>query len=129
MAREIIRPHGMFNSPFYSHAIRKGGTPLFISGQVAMDAEGNPTGAGDAAAQAQAAFDGIRHVVEAAGGTMADIVKLTIFTTDLAHRSAIGAARAHAFPPGQMPASTFLVVSGLADPRWVVEIEAVAMLD
>jgi len=119
----------MFNSPFYSHAVRKGGTPLFISGQVAMDAEGNPTGIGDAAAQAQAAFDGIRHVVEAAGGTMADIVKLTIFTTDLAHRPAIGAARSHAFPPGQMPASTFLVVAGLADPRWVVEIEAVAMLD
>lgn len=129
MSREIIRPQALFNSPNYSHAVKKPGTPLFISGQVAMDAAGAPVHEGDAGAQARAALASLKSVVEAAGGSMSDIVKITVFTTDLAHRAAIGAARAEFFPAGEMPASTFLVVSSLADPRWLVEIEAVAMLD
>ena len=129
MTRQIIKPDGMFNSPNYSHAIKKTGTPVFIAGQVAMDAQGNPVGEGDAGAQAQSALESVSRVVEAAGGTMGDIVKITVFTTDLAHRAAIGAARTGFFTAGEMPASTFLVVSSLADPRCLVEIEAVAMLD
>jgi enamine deaminase RidA (YjgF/YER057c/UK114 family) len=84
---------------------------------------------GDAGAQARAAFEGLRAVAVAAGGSLADIVKLTIFTTDLAHRAAIGEARNAFFPAGEMPGSTFLVVSSLADPRYLVEIEAVAMIE
>lgn len=129
MTREIIRPDGIFNSPNYSHAIKKTGTPVFISGQVAMDAQGNPLGEGDAAAQARGALASLQRVVEACGGTLADVVKITVFTTDLAHRAAIGAARAEFFPAGEMPASTFVVVSSLADPRWLVEIEAVAVIE
>lgn len=129
MSREVIKPTGSFNSPFYSHAIKKTGTPLFISGQVAMDIEGKAIGIGDPAAQAEAALAGIKRTVEAAGGTMDDVVKLTFFTTDLAYRPAIGEARARHFRQGEMPASTFLVVVGLADPNWIIEIEAVAMLD
>lgn len=129
MSREIIRPQALFNSPHYSHAIKKTGTPLFISGQVAMDARGAPLHEGDAGAQARAALASLKTVVEAAGGSMADIIKLTVFTTDLAHRAAIGLARAEFFPAGDMPGSTFLVVSSLADPRWLVEIEAVAMIE
>ncbi len=119
----------MFNSPNYSHAIKKSGTPVFIAGQVAMDAAGTPIAEGDAGAQARAALSSLQRVVEACGGTLADIVKITVFTTDLAHRAAIGAARNEFFPAGEMPASTFLVVSSLADPRYLVEIEAVAMID
>jgi len=129
MTREIIKPDGLFNSPNYSHAIKKSGTPVFIAGQVAMDAQGNPVGEGDVAAQTTGALESMKRVVEACGGTMDDIVKLTVFTTDLAYRAAIGAARAPFFRAGEMPASTFLVVSSLADPRWLVEIEAVAMID
>jgi enamine deaminase RidA (YjgF/YER057c/UK114 family) len=129
MTRSIVKPAGVFNSPNYSHAIRKSGTPGFIAGQVAMDTEGNPVGIGDVGAQARAALASLKLVVEACGGTIADIVKLTVFTTDLAHRPAIGAARNEFFTPGEMPASTFLVVSSLADPRYLVEIEAVAMID
>src|SRR6185437_17070181 len=92
MTRTFIKPAALFNSPNYSHAVRKGGTPLFISGQVAMDASGRPIHEGDAGAQARAAFEGLRNVVEEAGGSITDIVKLTIFTTDLAYRAAIGEA-------------------------------------
>ena len=129
MTRSIIRPEGMFNSPAYSHAIVKGGTPVFIAGQIAMDAAGKPIHEGDAKAQARAALTGLKTVVEACGGSMQDIVKITVFTTDLAHRPAIAEARSEFFPAGEMPASTFLVVSSLADPHYLVEIEAVAMLD
>ena len=129
MTRQIVKPEGIFNSPNYSHAIKETGTPVFIAGQVAMDAQGNPIGEGDAGAQTTGALESMKRVVEACGGTMADIVKLTVFTTDLSYRPAIGAARAPFFAAGEMPASTFLVVSSLADPRWLVEIEAVAMID
>ena len=128
MTRTIIRPEGLFNSPAYSHAIVKSGTPVFIAGQVAMDAAGKPLG-GDAKAQAHAALTSLKTIVEACGGSLQDIVKITIFTTALAHRADIAAARAEFFPAGEMPASTFLVVSSLADPNWLVEIEAVAMID
>ncbi|MEX0781847.1 MAG: RidA family protein [Dehalococcoidia bacterium] len=129
MTKQIIRPDGIFNSPNYSHAIKKTGTPVFIAGQVAMDAQGNPLHEGDPAAQARAALTSMKRVVEASGGTMADIVKITIFVTDLAHRAALAPIRGEFFPSGEMPASTFLVISSLADPRFLVEIEAVAMID
>jgi enamine deaminase RidA (YjgF/YER057c/UK114 family) len=116
-------------SPAYNHAIKKGGTPVFIAGQVANDDAGNPVHEGDAGAQAAVVLENMKRVVEACGGTMADIVKITVFTTDLAHRAAIGAARGSFFAAGELPASTFLVVSSLADPRYLVEIEAVAMIE
>lgn len=119
----------MFNSPAYSHAVKKTGTPVFISGQVAMDEAGKPVHEGHAGAQAKVALQSLKRVVEACGGTMQDIVKITVFTTDLAHRPAIGAARSEFFREGEMPASTFLVVKSLAAPEWLVEIEAVAMID
>src|SRR6186997_1307172 len=113
MARSIIRPTGMAISPAYSHAIVKEGTPVFIAGQVAMDGAGKIVGEGDAKAQAMQALRNVRTVVSACGGMIEDIVKITVFTTDLKHRGAIGEARAKFFAAGQAPASTFLVVSSL----------------
>ena len=128
MPKRVIRPNGIQNSPAYSHAIVKGGVPVFIAGQVAQDAAGNVVGEGDIAAQVEQVFMNLRTVVNAAGGSMEDIVKITVFTTDLKNRPAIAAARTKYFRAGQMPASTFLVVSSLADARFLVEIEAVAMV-
>ncbi len=129
MSKHVIRPAGIVNSPAYSHAVKKTGTPVFISGQVALDANGDLIGEGDAAGQTDQVFRNLQTVVEACGGSLADVVKLTVFTTDLAHRPAIGAARGRYFTAGEMPGSTFVVVSSLADPRFLVEVEAVAMID
>jgi enamine deaminase RidA (YjgF/YER057c/UK114 family) len=128
MTKRIIRPSGLHPTTGYNHAVIKEGTPVFIAGQVALDAERNLVGEGDIAAQAEQVFANLRAVVAACGGTMDDIVKLTVFTTDLAHRPAIAEARKRHFRAGQAPASTFLVISSLADPRFLVEIEAVAMI-
>ena len=129
MTKRIIRPAGVHGTRGYSHAIVKDGVPVFIAGQVANDADGNIVGEGDVARQVEQVLANLKQVVVASGGSMDDIVKLTVFTTDLAYRPAIAEARARHFRPGQYPASTFLVVSSLADPRYLVEIEAVAMVE
>lgn len=126
--KRIIRPVGMANSPAYSHAIVKDGTPVFISGQVSQDAAGKVVGDGNAEAQAEQVFLNLRSVVTACGGTMDDIVKLTVYATDRAFRPAIGRVRAKYWPSGEMPASTFVVISGLAAPEFLIEVEAVAII-
>ena len=128
MPGEIINPSSMPTPTGYSHAVKKGGMPVFIAGQVALDGEGRVVGEGDPVAQAEQVFRNLRTVVEACGGTMEDIVKLTVYTTDLAYRPAIAEARTRHFPDGQYPASTFLVISSLAQAQFLVEIEAVAMI-
>jgi enamine deaminase RidA (YjgF/YER057c/UK114 family) len=84
------------------------------------------TGAGDDEyAQAKAIFTKMRHLVEAAGGTMSDIVKVTIFVTDITRREKVWQARREFFT-GNFPASTLVQVAALANPALKVEIEAVA---
>jgi enamine deaminase RidA (YjgF/YER057c/UK114 family) len=75
--------------------------------------------------QSKAIFTKIRHLVEAAGGSMADIVKVTIFVTDISQREKVWQARREFFT-GNFPASTLVQVAALADPSIKVEIEAVA---
>src|SRR4051794_38432401 len=128
MSKQVIRPTGMLNSPGYSHAVIKQGTPVFISGQVAQDGAGAIVGEDDIGEQVAQVFRNLRTVVNACGGSMDDIVKINVYTTDLAHRPAISEARMQQFRAGFMPASTFVVVSSLADPRLMVEIEAVAVI-
>jgi 2-iminobutanoate/2-iminopropanoate deaminase len=92
----------------------------YIAGMVARGA-----GSADEYDQSKAIFAKIRHLVEAAGGTMADIVKVTIFVTDIKNREKVWKARHEVFT-GNFPASTLVQVAALADPSLKVEIEAVA---
>ena len=129
MAKEIIKPANMSQPTGYSYAVKKSGTPVYIAGQVALNGEGKIVGEGDAAAQTEQVFANIKSVVEACSGTMADIVKINVYVTDISYRPAIAAARSKHFPDGQFPASTFVVISSLAQPQFLVEIEAVAMIE
>jgi len=128
MAKQIINPSTMAPPPGYSYAVKKTGTPVFIAGQVAIDGQGHIVGEGDPAAQAEQAFQNLRTVVEACGGTMADIVKMNIYVTTPSCRAAIVAARNRYFPEGEYPASTYVIVAGLALPSLLLEVEAVAMI-
>src|SRR5580700_9211237 len=96
-----------------------------VAGGVAYLAGMTARGDGDEYTQAQAIFTKIRHLVEAAGGSMADIVKVTIFVTDISRREKVWQARREFFT-GNFPASTLVQVAALADPSLKVEIEAVA---
>ena len=82
---------------------------------------------GDEYAQAKVIFAKIRHLVEAAGGSMADILKVTIFVTDITQREKVWQARREFFT-GNFPASTLVQVAALANPSLKVEIEAVAFI-
>jgi len=128
MSKTVINPPTLAKPTGYSYAIKKSGTPVFISGQVALDADGKLVGENDAAAQTEQVFKNLQAVVEGCGGTMADIVKITIFVTDPSYRPAVAAARLKWFKEGEWPASTYLVVSALAVPTMLVEIEAVAIV-
>jgi enamine deaminase RidA (YjgF/YER057c/UK114 family) len=83
------------------------------------------TDATDEYTQAKAIFTKIRHLVEAAGGSMADILKVSIFVTDISRREEVWRARREFFT-GNFPASTLVQVAALANPSLKVEIEAVA---
>ena len=104
----------------WSNCLVAGGF-AYIAG---MTARGSDT-AGDEYVQAKAIFTKIGHLVEAAGGTMADVVKVTIFVTDITRREEVWRARREFFT-GNFPASTLVQVAALATPALKVEIDAVA---
>ena len=125
---ERVNPPGVHTPQAnYSHVTRVGNT-LYISGQLGLDADGNLVGPGDAAAQADQCYRNIKAIVEHFGGSMDDIVKITQYLTDLAYRPLVAGPRdRYLGTPG--PASTLVVVKGLAAPDYLVEIEALALLD
>ena len=96
----------------------------YVAGMIARGNDGTIALGGEYE-QAKAIFTKIKNLVEAAGGTMADVVKVTIFVTDIAKREEVWRARREFFT-GDFPASTLVQVAALAEPSVKVEIEAVA---
>ena len=119
----VVKPFGIFSSA----AWQSEGRVLKISGHVSQDAEGRNVGQGDMEAQTRQVLENIRGVLACVGGTMGDIVKVTVFVTDLAELKKIHAVRSKYFIK-PYPASTLVQVSELIDPEWLIEIEAVAVV-
>jgi enamine deaminase RidA (YjgF/YER057c/UK114 family) len=119
----------VYDPPAYAQAVKVSGgqTMLFIAGQVAYTAEGGAAHAGDFKAQARAALQCLKAQVEAGGGTMASIVKVNTYLTDIRHRADYGPIREEFFGK-KMPAHTLVAVAALAQPEFLIEIEAVAIL-
>ncbi len=124
MRREDVAVRGMHKTTGYSHAAKAGGL-VFVAGQVAQDAEGVLVGRGDIETQAVQVFENLKAVLASAGATFDDVVKLTTYTTSLAYRPKIAEIRARYFKT-YFPPNTFVVVSSLATPEYLLEIEAVA---
>jgi enamine deaminase RidA (YjgF/YER057c/UK114 family) len=108
-------------------AVVKAGNTVYIAGMVAQDANGNVVGAGDAEAQTRQIWRNIGVAVQAAGGNLADIVKTTTYVTGIEHAAAVRAVRGELFQ-NNPPTSTLLVVSELANPAYLVEIESIAVV-
>ena len=126
MSNEIITPATVHPTKGYSHAVKMGGL-VFVSGQVAQDQAGEIVGKGDVRTQTEQVFANLRAVLEASGSGLDLIGKITVFTTKAEHRPAIAEVRQRVFEGiGRFPASTYLVVTALAVPDFLVEIEAVA---
>jgi enamine deaminase RidA (YjgF/YER057c/UK114 family) len=130
MPKERYCATTVFDSPAYSQGVKVSGpgTTLYISGQVAQDAKGNIVGKGDFAVQARQVLENLRAMVEAGGGTLSDVVKLTFYLTDVRYRQDLVPIREEFFGP-KLPASTLITTPALAHPDYMLEIEAVAFLE
>ena len=121
---EVATPAGIMSQGV---AVRAGRL-VFASGQVARGVDGQLVGRGDIRAQTRKVLENTRAVLAEAGATLDDVVKVTVFVTNIAeHFSAIHEVRAEFFS-SDYPASTLVEISRLVDPDMLIEIEAVAVV-
>ena len=130
---EIFDPEGVHAPPGkYSHAARvgEGRRLLVIAGQVALDMDGELVGEGDVGAQTRQVFRNMEAVLAGAGGSFADVVEFTYYVVGREHTGGFIEARTSifdvAYPDGRYPPATLLVVGGLANERFLVEVSALA---
>ena len=126
------RPDGIFNNPSFSQVVTASGTrTVYTAGQVAIDADGRLVGGDDLAAQTLQVMLNVERALAAAGASFANVVKITTYVVNYTpdKRAIIGKSRAPFFQNRPPPASTLVGVSALALPEWLIEIEAIAVLD
>jgi len=102
------------------------GDQIFLSGATASGPDGKAIGGDSMEAQARAVMTKIRLLLEAAGATLADVIKITIYVTDISRRAELGKVRGEFFP-GNKPCSTLVEIKALAGPDLLIEIDAVAI--
>jgi 2-iminobutanoate/2-iminopropanoate deaminase len=126
---ERLAAKSVFDPPTYTQTMKVTGaqTILFVSGQVAYDDKGQPGYPGDFAAQARATYSALKAQVEAGGGSLANIVKLTTYLVDIRYRNDLASIREEFFGK-KGPASTLVGVTALALPGWLIEVEAIAVI-
>jgi 2-iminobutanoate/2-iminopropanoate deaminase len=126
VSRREIRAEGQPEPiSHYTDAVLVEGPLLFVSGVVPVDEEGRLVGGDDVVAQARQAFANLGAVLAAGGAAYSDVVKVTVFLTDVADRPRINPVRQDVFGAAR-PASTLIEVSSLAVPGAKIEVEAVA---
>ena len=127
MSREEIRVETLAEPmSHFTDGVRAGGF-LYVSGVIAVDGDGRLVGGDDVVAQTRQVLDNMRAVLEAGGCGFEDVVKVTIFLTDIDERPLINPLRQLAFGSAR-PASTLVEVSRLVLPGAKVEIECVALV-
>jgi enamine deaminase RidA (YjgF/YER057c/UK114 family) len=131
MKRQLLRTQQARNFPnrssgTWAQGYRVGDT-VFLQGQTGLTLDGDLVGVGDPAAQTRQAIANIKELLAVAGGTLADVVKITVYVTDYGYRPLVYPVISELFPDPK-PCSTGLVISGLALPELTVEIDAWAVL-
>ena len=129
MSKTTLNPEGL-PVPRGSYSvvnIAQPGRMVFIAGQTASDHDGKVVGVGDAKEQTRFVLGKIRRAVEAAGGTMNDIVAMNVFSTDVRHHRDINETRREILG-SNFPTSTMVQVVALARPELLVEINAIAVV-
>jgi enamine deaminase RidA (YjgF/YER057c/UK114 family) len=131
MSLELINPDTLSAPASYTHVITAlGGRLVFVAGQVADDTAGNVVGPGDIAVQARQAFANLGRALAAAGASPAQVAKITIYVVN--HRTEylprIEEARIAVFGDHK-PTDVLLGVATLAEPGFLIEIDAIAVLD
>ncbi len=127
--KEVIQPQSLSDPrPRYSQGIvTQPGKLLFIAGQTAIDKNHNMVGKGDIEAQAKQIFENLQAVLKETGATLDNLVMTTIYLTDRKYREGYNRVR-NQYYKGAPPTSTLVVVKGLANPDYMIEIAGVAAL-
>ena len=129
MTKRVLKPATVQAKGSYSPGWEvSGGRAVFVAGQIPWDADGNTVCKGDVAGQTRQVFANIGAVLAEAGGSLDDVVKITVFAADIRYRDEINRVRTETFSE-PYPASTQVAVASLVDPEWLVEIEAVAFIE
>lgn len=121
---KLAVPNGHFAQ---ATAIKAEGTLVFVSGMTARNASGGVTGVGDITAQTHQVCQNVQAAVEAAGGTLDDVVRLDVYVRNMEDFKAIHAVRSQYFT-GIAPASTMVEVSKFVNKDYLIEISAIAVL-
>lgn len=124
----VINPPGLKARSYYNHIKIRPGTPVFPTGQVAWDEEGNVVGVGDMRQQVAQVYDNIDRLLAGLGVTRDAIVRTTTYVTDLALVPEIHPVRERFFAGLELPASTLFQISALAEPELMLEIDLVIMM-
>ena len=127
MAHEILKLKSVHPTVGYSHAAKAADT-LYIAGQVAQDVDGNLIGQGDFEAQVRQVYKNLNSIMEEAGGSLQNIVKMTTFLTHYNYIETYRRVRNEYFAE-PCPPNTLLIIESLALPGYMIEVEAVAVLD
>lgn len=128
MRRQILDIKSVHDTlGIYSHAVRAGDL-LFIAGQVAKDRDNNLVGKGDIEAQVRQVFTNLTSILKECGGDLRSIVKMTTLLTDARSLDAFRRVRDEIFKK-PVPANTLMIVTALASPDYLVEIEAIAVVE
>jgi len=128
MPSQHINPEALSRSRGYSQVVKFGNT-VYIAGQISAGPDGTVVGKGDPESQARQVWRNIEAAVKAAGGTLQNVVKTTTYVTNIQYAAAVRKVREELFQSSNPPTSTLLVVAGLASPDYMVEIEAIAVVD
>jgi reactive intermediate/imine deaminase len=126
--KKVITPKNVHRPFGYAHAIQTGNT-IYVSGQIPLDIEGNVVGKNDIAAQTQQAYENLKRVLKAAGAAMTDIVMLNIYCRDVDDFDKKTRPLRKKYLGNYYPAITAVQVSRLYRPDFLIEIEAVAVID
>ena len=126
--KKIITPQNVHRPFGYSHAMQVDNT-LYISGQIPLDMDMQVVGKGDMAAQTELVYENLKKVLEEAGGTMESIVMMNIYVTDLDAFDRETRDLRKKYFGSYYPAVTAVEVRRLYNPDYLIEVEAVAVLD
>ena len=124
MPKQHLNPSGMHTPTGYSHVVKAGDT-IYVAGQVAVAPDGSLVGKDDPAAQAEQIYQNLQNALASVGASLQHLVKTTTYVVSLDCIDAVRAARAK-YLANDPPTSTLLVVSRLARPELLLEIEAIA---
>jgi 2-iminobutanoate/2-iminopropanoate deaminase len=126
--RQHVRGTWEETRAFSRAVVTRGGRTAYLAGVVDIDEHGGSI-TGDAEASARAVLDRLRDAVEGVGGTLTDVVTMTVYLTDPRYGEELVRVRHEYFEPGTFPAATMLTCAALARPELRMEIQAIAVLD